>query len=133
MVSGDFTAEVKISGQYAALYDQAGLMVRLDEIVWLKCGIELLDGVQQVSAVVTRDFSDWSVIALPHNPPSIWIRLLRRGDTIEIYYSLDGMAYTLFRQTHLTPAPAVSVGLMACSPTGKGFPVTFEGFAVQEG
>ena len=29
-VVGDFRCEVKVSGGYAALYDQAGLMVRLD-------------------------------------------------------------------------------------------------------
>ena len=33
-------------------------MVRLDEANWLKCGIEFVEGVQQVSAVVTRDYSD---------------------------------------------------------------------------
>jgi hypothetical protein len=59
-IQGDFTVEVKVTGQYAALYDQAGLMVRLDEANWLKCGIEFVDNVQQVSAVVTRDYSDHS-------------------------------------------------------------------------
>lgn len=57
-VKGDFIVEVKVSGQYEELYDQAGLMVRLDEANWLKCGIEFVEGVQQVSAVVTRDYSD---------------------------------------------------------------------------
>lgn len=51
-VTGDFTALVKITGQYQVLYDQAGLMLRQDETTWLKCGIEFVDGVQQVSAVV---------------------------------------------------------------------------------
>ena len=57
-VTGDFTATVKITGNYAVLYDQAGLMVRESETVWMKCGIEYLEGVQQASAVITRDFSD---------------------------------------------------------------------------
>jgi hypothetical protein len=73
-VSGDFTAEVQVSGQYAAQYDQAGLLVRLDERRWLKCGIEFVDGIQQISAVITREFSDWSVAPLPDNPPTIWMR-----------------------------------------------------------
>ena len=30
-VTGDFTAVVKITGQYQVLYDQAGLMLRRDE------------------------------------------------------------------------------------------------------
>ena len=50
-VAGDFRCEVKVSGGYAALYDQAGLMVRLDAETWLKCGIEFVEGVQYVSAV----------------------------------------------------------------------------------
>ena len=45
-VSGDFRCEVKVSGHYAALDDQAGLMVRLDAMTWLKAGIEFVEGVQ---------------------------------------------------------------------------------------
>ena len=33
-VAGDFRAEVKVSGAYTDLYDQAGLMLRLDEDVF---------------------------------------------------------------------------------------------------
>ncbi|HEY9797594.1 MAG TPA: DUF1349 domain-containing protein [Leptolyngbyaceae cyanobacterium] len=59
-VSGNFTAEVKITGHYRSLYDQAGLMVRENENTWLKCGIEFVEEVQNVSTVVTRNYSDWS-------------------------------------------------------------------------
>lgn len=52
--SGDFLAEVKVAGAYHDLYDQASLMVRVDETTWLKCGIELVDGVQQASVVYLR-------------------------------------------------------------------------------
>ena len=89
-VAGDFRCEVKVSGGYAALYDQAGLMVRLDAETWLKCGIEFVEGVQYVSAVVTRDFSDWSVVALPGSPAALWLRVVRTGPAIEISYALDG-------------------------------------------
>jgi len=34
-VKGDFKVEVKVSGEYRELYDQAGIMVRLDEANWL--------------------------------------------------------------------------------------------------
>jgi len=67
-VHGNFSASVKLSGEYSALYDQAGLMVRRDEMAWIKTGIEFVGGVQHVSAVVTHDFSDWSVVALAPNP-----------------------------------------------------------------
>ena len=38
--SGDFVFQARINGNYAALYDQAGLMVRLDAENWIKCGTE---------------------------------------------------------------------------------------------
>jgi uncharacterized protein len=130
-VSGDFVAEVKIEGAYTALYDQAGLMVRLDETTWMKCGIEYLHGVQQASCVVTRDFSDWSVIPLPQNPPALWLRVKREGGSLEVFYSLDGEAYNLLRVTYLSDANPLQVGPMVASPEGEGFTTTFTGFSVQ--
>jgi regulation of enolase protein 1 (concanavalin A-like superfamily) len=127
-ITGDFVAEVKVSGAYADLYDQAGLMVRVDETVWLKCGVEFVDGVQQASAVVTREFSDWSVAPLPDNPPALWLRLTRRGPAIEVHASLDGTRYDLLRMAYLSPAETLLVGPMVASPEGDGFSVRFEGF-----
>ncbi len=128
---GDFVAEVKISGKYQDLYDQAGLMVRLDEANWLKCGIELVERMQQISAVVTRDYSDWSMVAIPDNPAAIWLRIIRKGSAIEIYYSLDRQQYTMLRMAYLTLAEAVDVGIMCASPEGKGFVTVFEEFSIQ--
>ena len=60
-VSGDFSAEVRITADYRALYDQAGLMLWAGPDNWLKTGIEYTDGAMHVSTVVTRDgYSDWS-------------------------------------------------------------------------
>ncbi len=122
--------EVKVSGEYRDLYDQAGLMLRLDEANWLKCGIEFVEGVQQVSAVVTRDYSDWSVVPLPDNPASLWMRVHRRGTAVEVQYSLDGIQYTMLRLGYLTPIETVNVGVMCASPEGNGFSMKFEGFKI---
>jgi hypothetical protein len=130
-VTGDFVATVKVTGQYAALYDQAGLMVRENAETWLKCGIEYLDGVQQASAVITRHFSDWSVMPLADNPTSVWVRVERTGSAFEVYVSRDGSAFTLIRQGYLTETSTVQVGMMAAAPTGNGFDVTFEGFTLE--
>ena len=106
-------------------------MVRLNQTVWLKCGIELVEGVQQISAVVTRDYSDWSVVPMPGNPAAIWLRLTRKGSAIEIYYSLDGKEYIMLRMAYLTSVEAVDVGVMCASPDGKGFLTTFKQFEIQ--
>jgi hypothetical protein len=131
-VSGDFVAEVRFSANYHALYDQAGLMVRVDNANWMKCGIEFFNGVQHASVVATRDYSDWSVLPLPEPPPVLWLRVTRHGSTFEVSYSRDGAAYTMLRQTSLAAAAAVNVGVMVCAPIGDGFTATFEGFAVRE-
>ena len=128
MSEENFTAEVKVIGQYKTLYDQAGLMVRQDEITWLKCGIEFVDGVQHISAVVTRDYSDWSVVPLVHHPTFLWLRVKREGPAIEVKYSLDGEQYTMLRLSYLTEAETLQVGVMCASPEGDGFPITFEEF-----
>jgi uncharacterized protein len=129
--AGNLIAEVKVSGKYEALYDQAGLMLRVDEANWIKCGIEFVDGVQQASVVVTRDYSDWSVVPLPQNPTSVWLRVTRRAEAVAVHYSLDGEQYTMLRLAYLVSVAAIQVGLMCASPEGEGFPVTFEGFSLQ--
>ena len=64
-VKKDFSAEFVIDGYYEELYDQAGLMLRVDALNSIKTGIEFTDGIQHFSTVITRDgFSDWSVIPL---------------------------------------------------------------------
>jgi regulation of enolase protein 1 (concanavalin A-like superfamily) len=122
-IAGDFLAQVKVRGDYREKYDQAGLMARVDATTWLKCGIEYCDGIPLASAVVTRDWSDWSVVPL-EEPTTCW-RLRREQNTFEIEYSLDGETFQKLRQCHLTEAPEVDVGLMACSPLGRGFRAVF--------
>jgi uncharacterized protein len=129
-VTGNFVARVRVVGAYGALYDQAGLMVRRDESTWIKCGIELLHGVQQASTVVTRDWSDWSVTPLP-NPPALRLQIVRHGGTFEVSYALDGQDFTLMRQTYLSDAGTLSVGPMVAAPTGDGFDAVFEDFTIE--
>lgn len=130
-ISGDFAARVAIRGDYNALYDQAGLMVRVDDQHWLKCGIELVGGVQQASVVVTRRWSDWSVRPVG-NPAQIWLECVRQQNTFEVAFSLDGKSYEMLRQTFLTESQQVDVGMMLAAPTGSGFDVAFERFSVSD-
>ncbi len=129
-VSGDFTIEVKLSGEFTDLYDQAGLMVRLDAENWIKCGIEFVNGGQLLSAVITRGWSDWSVQPLDQ-PANVWLRLTGRAGTLEAAYSLDGRDYRLYRQGFLSQASPLQAGIMIASPTGEGFTARFEALAIQ--
>ncbi|QMW06071.1 DUF1349 domain-containing protein [Spirosoma foliorum] len=128
--AGDFVASVKVSGQYKNQYDQAGLMLRLDNHNWIKTGIEYVDEQQQVSAVVTREFSDWSVCPQPHNPPFVYFRLTRQNNSVRIDYSFDDFTYQMLRLAYFPADVSVQIGLMAAAPDGGGFDVTFEQFSV---
>lgn len=125
VVEGDASAEVVVRGAYRDLYDQAGLMIRIDERNWIKCGIELVDGVQQVSAVVTRDYSDWSVRPLPEPPAELRLRLSRQGDTVEVHYALDDGPLAMLRLAYFPPGVPAQLGVMCASPQGSGFTVNF--------
>ncbi len=125
-VTGDFTFESRVAGKYAALYDQAGLMVRVDSSNWLKCGLELVDGIGHASVVVTREFSDWSTVRGITTKDPLWWRIVRKGSSLEVLYSLDGKNFTSTRLGYLPLQAAVDTGIMCCSPEGTGFECTFD-------
>lgn len=128
-VEGDCTATVHLEGDFGGLYDHAGIMLRLDEKNWIKCGIEYFEGQCHRSVVVTREFSDWSFVSQGREN-SIWIRLKRVGVTVEISVSDDGRGYTLLRQAYFPDASHLDLGLMAAAPKGEGFEARFRGLEI---
>jgi len=128
---GEFEAKVKLTGAYKARFDQMGLMLRTDHENYIKTGVEFVDGKFNVSTVVTHTKSDWSVTTLDKAPPFIWIKVVRRLDAVEIFYSLDDKNYIMTRNAPLQDNKPVMVGLMAASPDGNGFEATFEYFKVK--
>lgn len=127
---GEFEAKVKLTGAYKARFDQMGLMIRTDHENYIKTGVEFVDGKFNVSTVVTHGKSDWSVLTLDKVPPFIWIKVVRRLDAVEIFYSLDDKNYIMTRNAPLQDNKPVMVGLMAASPDGNGFEAKFENFKV---
>ena len=120
-IKSNFEASVAFSGKYQDLYDQAGLMIRKDEITWMKCGIEYVHGVHQASTVITNDFSDWSVTPLKEAPDWFHLKVVWKAPALEVFYSLDGKEWTMMRLGYLLGTEAtggVLLGLMTCSPDG---------------
>lgn len=128
-VTGDFTATLSFTGDYRELYDQAGLMLRLDEKHWVKAGIEFSDGIKNLSVVLTNENSDWSVIPLSDDDGPVTIRATRHGEAVRIQYR-DGKTWRMARLAWLKPSPELLVGPMCCSPKRAGFEVIFHDFAV---
>lgn len=130
-VTGDFEASVKVTGNYQELFHQAGLMVRIDYKNWIKTGIEYVDGVQNVSAVVTREVSDWSVVPRTDSPKSVWLKLLRKGDYVQIQYSFDNKDFKMLRLAYFPPKVKAQIGVVAAAPGKKSFDVVFDDFVVK--
>ena len=128
---GEFEVSVKITGAYKSRFDQMGLMLRIDEKQWIKTGIEYVDGVYNLSTVITNNFSSWSVVALQDKPANVWLKAIRRMDAVEIYYSLDGEKYQLSNLAYFPQQKPAMVGMMAASPDGKGFEAVFENFKIK--
>jgi uncharacterized protein len=130
--TGNFEASVKVTGDYQELFHQAGLMIRIDNKNWIKTGIEYVEGVQNVSAVVTREVSDWSVVPRNDSPKSVWLKLLRKGDYVQIKYSFDNNDFKMLRLAYFPPNVKAQIGIVAAAPGKKSFEVVFENFTVNK-
>jgi regulation of enolase protein 1 (concanavalin A-like superfamily) len=128
--AGDFAAEVTFRGDYAELYDQAGLMLRLDAERWIKAGIEYVAGRRMLSVVVTREVSDWSTMPCPTEAEWITLRLTRIGAAVHVHWAEP--AARRFRMLRLAffPEGPAAVGPMCCSPQRAGFEAAFRDFTV---
>ncbi|MFC4453912.1 DUF1349 domain-containing protein [Deinococcus sonorensis] len=125
---GEFTAQVCVEGNYQALYDQAGLMLRSSPECWVKTGVEFVNE-QQLSAVVTRDYSDWNVRPIGM-PERVDLKVTRVGDAVRVHARVPGGDWTLLRLAYYPPDLPAVVGVYACSPQREGFEVRFSDFTV---
>lgn len=134
--SARFRLRVTFEGDYREQYDQAGLLLRLDENNWIKTGVEYVDGHQQISAVVTREVSDWNVAPLERISPTVTpvtLEMRRENDTVTVHYGTGGAApETMLRLAYFPPGPGARAGVMCASPDGKGFTARFSGLEYQE-
>ncbi len=125
-VEGDFELTLHVSGTFTDLYDQVGLLLVASEPRWLKAGIEV-DGELWLSAVHTREESDWSKERW--HEPAAGLRATRHDGTVMVSVA-EGDAWRVFRVFHL-PGP-LGVGPYSCSPKGDGFVAVATGIALSE-
>ena len=123
--TGDVCVEVTVAARYEALYDQAGLMMMLDDRHWIKAGIEFAEGQPLFSTVLTRGFSDWAVMPLDFAADTITLRMTRVGDTVQVLVRRPEGNWQMTRLGYLPSGIPARIGVMACSPTRAGFAATF--------
>ena len=129
-VEGPFTAEIRVRGRYEALYDQAGLMVRIDQEKWVKTGVEFTDDMLMLSTVVTDGQSDWSVTRAWDDARDFYLRLTVAGGALRVQISFDQVTWPLLRLAPFPEASRYWVGPTCCSPERAGLEVTFSDFKI---
>lgn len=128
--TGDFTASLRVRGDYRELYDQAGLMVRVDETAWIKAGIELSDGAACLGSVLTNGSSDWATSPYHGKASDLSLRVTVQKGVLRLQTSEDGLRWPLLRLCPFPVARSYLVGPMCCSPEREGLRVGFSDFHV---
>lgn len=121
----DSAVEISWTLNYSEQFDQAGLMIWSDEAHWIKAGVEFADGAPQLGAVVTNEFSDWSVAPVPEwMSRVVQLRASRSGDALTIRARSEG-EWKLVRLCPLDPNRNWKIGLHLASPSRAGLTVEF--------
>jgi regulation of enolase protein 1 (concanavalin A-like superfamily) len=125
VITGDLDVSVRVRADFTSPFDQAGVIFQVDEATWLKTGLEQFEGRPRLSTVLTLGQSSWTVSDLPEGVEEVTLRASRRGDAVEIRYSVDGATAELAALVYLPPGGDVLAGIMCAAPEGQGFTVTF--------
>jgi uncharacterized protein len=125
--------EVSFVVDYGERFDQAGLLVRTDEETWIKAGVEVSDGLTQLSAVVTREVSDWSVAPVADWAGSeVTVRASWTGGAMTVRACSAGGPWRLLRLAPFVGSAVVTAGPYCCAPEREGLTVRFTGWRTTE-
>jgi regulation of enolase protein 1 (concanavalin A-like superfamily) len=108
-------------------YDQAGAVFVVSESTWLKAGVEIADGVPNVSTVVARDgWSDWAAAPTPEWAGSeVTVRISPLADGLIVRARADNTRWRTVRVLPLLPSTRADVGPYLAAPTREGLDVKF--------
>ncbi len=126
-VRGDLELRADFRGNLTARYDQVGLMLRADPDTWVKFGVELVDGREWLSVVLTRGHSDWSRLVAPPAGEDGWRAMHARltAGVVEIGAIGQGGAVIPMRMGYLGEPEEMAAGVMCAAPDGSGFRAEF--------
>jgi regulation of enolase protein 1 (concanavalin A-like superfamily) len=132
---GDFSLATQVAFQPREMYDQCGLMVRIDALNWIKVSTEYEDEqTSRLGSVVTNlGYSDWATQDIASIYGEMWYRIHKRGDDFLLEHSYDGLIWHQLRITHLhKQAEVCQIGVYACSPIGRDFWCRFKSLEISD-
>lgn len=132
----NFRMTTRVEALPKSKYDQAGLMIRFSEDIWVKTSLEYIpDGLSKLGAVVTnRGYSDWSTQYVDFKDVQLYYRISKIGQNCYVDFSLNGEVWNQIRIAHLDVPEnsTVLAGVYACSPQGKEQEVRFDFITIEE-
>ena len=137
------TLSVRVRADYRRRYDQAGVVVWIDQDNWFKASVEHEDATRGRlgSVLTTAGHSDWTTRDVTA-PAAVWFRLSRRGPDFRLE-ARTGQDWEQLRIFHVArlgateaawgalppteiPAAPVRIGVYACSPEESSFTARFD-------
>lgn len=108
-------------------YDQAGAALVVSESIWLKAGVEISNGVPNVSTVVARDgWSDWAAAPTPEWAGSeVTVRISPLADGLIVRARAANTCWRTVRVLPLLPGTRAAAGPYLAAPTREGLDVKF--------
>lgn len=123
-IQEDFTFVAHLEFSYKKMYDQCGIILRIDKDNWIKASVEYEDDlISRLGSVVTnKGYSDWATLDISTNISSIWYRLNKNEHDCFLEFSYDGVNWQQLRMLHLHKKNlSIYVGIYACSPKDSSF------------
>lgn len=129
-ITGDFTIRAKISHRFLSLYDAGCLLAYENESLWAKVCFECSSPETHTAvSVMTNGLSDDSNAAdIPEYHH--WFQLARKGATIAVHRSNNGIDWIFVRILSLAFSETVQVGFLAQSPLGEGGDFFFDNYQI---
>jgi regulation of enolase protein 1 (concanavalin A-like superfamily) len=72
------------------------------------------------------------VVSRADKPITVWFKLIRKNESVELSYSVNGKDFEMQRLGYFPPKVKAMIGIMAAAPDGNGFNATFENFVVKK-
>ncbi|OPH56861.1 hypothetical protein BC351_25925 [Paenibacillus ferrarius] len=120
-------------GSFTELYDQAGILLYHSSGQWIKTGIEINDGIPQLSVVVTDGYSDWSLAPVPDwAGEEVTLRASIMKDAVIIRARTEHHGWRTVRVARFPYVSGNQAGPYTCSPTRAGFEVIFTRWSFTE-
>ncbi|CAM3854274.1 DUF1349 domain-containing protein [Nocardioides zeicaulis] len=122
--------EVDVHASMSEQFDQAGLLLRVDEERWLKAGLERADGRLGLGVVMTDGRSDWSTAPVD-DWAGTWVRVRVSvaADSVTVRARPEGGAWQLVRLVPFATSGAALAGPYCAAPSRSGWTARFRALA----